>query len=176
MSTPVPPPGAADPQGSRPAPEPAPAGPGGTPDVVSPPLRIEAPSPDVVIPGAATGLPGEHRGGFTTPPTAPVELAAFVPRGPDEDEDAAPRRGTASIPVTTSATWNPGAYALLFAITGLVASFVVGWLFPLGILGVVFAAIALRRPSQRRRGAWALPLAILSLLYSAGWILFGLLA
>jgi hypothetical protein len=135
-----------------------------------PDIALEPVSPDVVLPSESAALPGAHRGGFTTPPTAPLELA-HVGHGEPAPEGT-PAAGTATLPVATSATWNPGAYALLFAIAGLAASLVVGWLFPLGIVGVVFAVIALRRPTQRRMGGWALALALVSLVYSAGWLAY----
>jgi hypothetical protein len=158
---------------TAPKPATAPASGAATTSAASP-LRIQAQiepaSPDVVVPSSTAGLPGAHRGGFATPPTAPVELAQLVPV--EAPREFVPTTGTATLPVATSASWNPGTYALLFAITGLTASFVVGWLFPLAIIGVVFAVIALRRPSQRRRGAWALALALLALIYSAGWLVY----
>ncbi|WP_460774500.1 hypothetical protein [Microbacterium sp. GXF7504] len=143
---------------------PAPAG--ASPRVVA---SIEPASPDVVVPGESVALPGAHRGGFTTPPTAPVDIA--LPQ-PVEPAEFVPTAGTATIPVTTSATWNPGPYALLFAITALAVSLIVGWLFPLGVVAIVFAVIALRRKGQRRMGAWALGLALLSLAYSAIWLVY----
>lgn len=178
MSGPVPPGGSPDPRQSRPVPDIAfdpvelPVGPA----ALEPPAplprieaRVEPPSPDVVLPGVAATLPGAHRGGFATPPTAPVDLP--LPE-PVEPVGFVPAAGTVTLPVSTSASWNPGSYALLFSICGLVASLVVGWLFPLGIIGIVFAGIALRRPGQRRRGAWGLALGLMSLAYSAGWLVY----
>ena len=52
-------------------------------------------------------------------------------------------------------------------------SLFVGWGFPIGLVGVVSAILALRRPLESRAVAvWALVLGIVSVLYSAGWLLF----
>ena len=75
-------------------------------------------------------------------------------------EPAAPRRGLA-------------AWALAFSIGGLVFSLFVGWGFPIGLVGIVSAILALRRPLESRAVAvWALVLGIVSVLFSAGWLLF----
>ena len=140
-----------DPQAARPVPE----------------IAVEPAPPEVLIAGETTVLPGAHRGGFTRPPTAPVDVA--IPHPVELEEEFTPT-GTATLPVTVAATWNAGPYALLFAITGLAVSLLVGWLFPVGIVAIVLAVIALRRPDQRRMGAWALGLAITSLVYSAIWL------
>jgi hypothetical protein len=65
--------------------------------------------------------------------------------------------------------------ALVLAIAGLVASLFVGWAAPVGLAAVVAAVVALRRPVESRAMAWwALALAVLSLVYSAGWLLWSL--
>lgn len=60
-----------------------------------------------------------------------------------------------------------------FAIVGLIASFVVGWAFPLGIVGLVCGVRSLRRGTESRAVAvWAIALAVLSVLYSVGWLVW----
>ena len=108
-----------------------------------------------------------HRGGFERWPTAPVGITP-IPSAPDLDapvqwaavEPTAPPRGMA-------------AWALGFSIAALVVSLFVGWGFPIGLVAIVTAIIALRRPLESRAVAvWALVLATVSVLYSAGWLLF----
>ena len=111
------------------------------------------------------------RGGFQRLPTAPVDLRfETAPAEPGTEdapvaqwlmpEPAPPRRGLA-------------AWALVFSIGGLVASLFVGWGFPIGLVGVISAILALRRPLESRAVAiWALVLGIISVLFSAGWLLF----
>jgi len=94
--------------------------------------------------------------------TAQLEMAAFgdhlVPYVPPVPK--APR------PV---APWALGA-----AILALVSSFFWGWLLPLSIVAVVLAITSLRRPQDARHTAvWALALAILSGVFSAGWLVWG---
>lgn len=128
---------------------------------------VEPPSEDVAPVAAESALPGHHRGGFERWPTAPVGVTPTV-SAPDLDapvlwapaEPAAPARGMA-------------AWALGFAITGLVVAMFVGWGFPLGLVAIVTAIVALRRPLESRQIAvWALVLGVVSLAYSAGWILY----
>ena len=83
-------------------------------------------------------------------------------------------------PTSPELAWAPPAprrppalagWALTVAITGLIVSLVVGWGFPVGIIAVITAIAALRRPGRRRQAAaWALALGVLSILYSALWI------
>jgi hypothetical protein len=62
-------------------------------------------------------------------------------------------------------------WTLAAAILGLTAALFVGWGFPLGVVAVVAAGMALRRAGESRQIAgWALALGILSLIYSAIWI------
>ncbi|GAA5038138.1 hypothetical protein ACFQRL_01300 [Microbacterium fluvii] len=130
---------------------------------------IDAASPDIVL-GAETRLPGAHSGGFSRLPTGPVDISE--PTGPTLDlppdaelrwympDPAPPRRGMAG-------------WALGFSIVGLAVSLFVGWGFPIGIAGIVSAIIALRRPLEPRGVAiWAIVLGTLSILYSAGWLLW----
>ncbi|MDN8548988.1 hypothetical protein PUW81_007700 [Microbacterium sp. NM3R9] len=85
-------------------------------------------------------------------------------------------------PVLPRVEWAPepqvlprsGGWALALAIVGLGLSLLVGWAFPLGIAAVVLAILALRRPWESRAvGVWALCLGALSLVYSAGWLVWG---
>ncbi|MFT4212333.1 MAG: hypothetical protein QM626_10735 [Microbacterium sp.] len=130
--------------------------------------RLEPPSPEVALPAAATVLPGEHRGGFTTPPTAPIDMAALEAHAWEPDAGAPAAVAEPAVP------WRPGVYALVFAISGLAASIVVGWAFPLGVIGVVLGVVAARRRDQRSSGIWAIVLAAASLVYSAGWLVYAL--
>lgn len=67
-------------------------------------------------------------------------------------------------------------WALGIALIGLVGSFFVGWGFPVGLAAIVVAVIALRRPWESRSVAvWALVLGVLSVVYSAGWLVYAAL-
>jgi len=131
---------------------------------------VEEPSTDVVRPNAESALPGAHRGGFLRLPTAPVAITTeWAPALPGEEGLASeqwdmsqppPRRGLA-------------AWALGFSIVGLAFSLFVGGGFPIGVVGVIAAILALRRPLESRAVAvWALVLGAVSILYSAGWLLY----
>jgi len=62
---------------------------------------------------------------------------------------------------------------LTVALLALVVAMFVGWGFPIGLVAIITAIIALRRPLESRTAAvWALVLGAVSLLYSAGWLLF----
>ncbi len=115
-------------------------------------------------------LPGAHRGGFSRLPTGPVGITMeSAPAEPGTEtldvrwampEPAAPQRGISG-------------WALAFSILGLAVSLFVGWGFPLGVAGIVAGILALRRPVESRAVAvWAIALGALSILYSAGWLLF----
>lgn len=195
MSTPAEPPEPSEPEPSEP--EPGQDTPGTEPEAESeppvppvtpipplpppppPPLTknaplnpaVEPPSPDVQL-ADETALPGVHRGGFLRLPTAPVAmLTQSAPTEPGGAED-------------DSAQWQPSLspaparrrlanWALAFSIVGLLGSFFVGWGVPLGLVGIVVAIIALRRQLESREVAvWALVLGIVSVVYSAGWLLF----
>jgi len=146
----------------------------GAPVVPAPaPPVTPAPTPPVPAAGeAAPVLPGAHRGGFQRLPTEPVAITSeSAPHDPDGEqpqpvmqwimpEPAQPARGLAG-------------WALAFAILALVASLFVGWGFPLGIVAIVAAIMALRRPIESRAVAvWAIVLGAVSILYSAGWLVF----
>ncbi|WP_345801587.1 hypothetical protein AAIB33_00365 [Microbacterium sp. AZCO] len=140
----------------------------GTPTAPGTPLGPATPELGPV--SSESVLPGGHRGGFQRLPTGPVEITSqSAPAEPDGEqpeilwampEPQAPQRGV-------------GAWALVFSILGLVVSLFVGWGFPLGLAGIVAGILALRRPLESRAVAvWAIALGGLSLLYSAGWLLF----
>lgn len=135
-----------------------------------PPPAVEPPSPDVAPVGAESSLPGAHRGGFERWPTAPigVEQTAGPVDAPDTGvlvqwapaEPRAPYRGLAG-------------WALAFAVVALAVSTLVGWGFPIGLIAIVTALVAFRRPLESRGMAtWALVLGLVSLIYSAGWLWF----
>lgn len=127
--------------------------------------QIEAPTTEVEASASTSALPGEHRGGFARLPTAPVGIAEelALPSPTVEwliPEPARPYRGIAG-------------WALAFSVIGLAASLFVGWGFPLGLVGVVSAIIALFRPLESRPIAiWALVMGSVSVLFSAGWLLW----
>lgn len=140
-----------------------------TPAPAPVPVRavVEPASPDVAPVEAESALPGRHRGGFERWPTAPIGVPP-ISTAPDLDaplqwapiEPAGPSRGMA-------------AWALGFAIVALVVAMFVGWGFPIGLVAIVTAIIALRRPLESRAMAvWALVLGAVSLGYSAGWLIF----
>ena len=174
--------GAADPAAAAPAsaehvapasPDPAPA-PSRSPEPGAPAPRlpvpaVEEPSADVVRPDAESALPGAHRGGFFRLPTAPVAITIErAPALPGEEGLASERWDMAQPPPRRGL----GAWALGFSIVGLVFSLFVGWGFPIGVVGVVAAILALRRPLESRAVAvWALVLGAASILYSAAWLL-----
>ncbi|MFS0712864.1 hypothetical protein ABC195_03210 [Microbacterium sp. 2P01SA-2] len=130
---------------------------------------VEAPSGDVAAAPEAVPLPGGHRGGFQREFTQPTPLQ-FVPEADRQPEPvtAEPRLEWAPAPEILP---RSGVWALALAIVALALSLFVGWAFPLGVAAVVMAVRALRRPWESRTVAvWALGLAALSILYSAGWL------
>ena len=129
---------------------------------------VEEPSTDVVTPNAESVLPGAHRGGFSRLPTAPVAITTEqAPALPGEEGLASEQWEMTQPPLRRGL----GAWALGFSVVGLVVSLFVGWGFPIGVVGVVAAILALRRPLESRAVAvWALVLGGLSILYSAGWL------
>ncbi len=112
------------------------------------------PSPEGAGTGEDAATPDGDTGEIELPPGAePVEVRALV----------AERARLAS-------------WALGIALVGLAASFFVGWGFPLGLAAIVVATIALRRPWESRSVAvWALALGVLSVVYSAGWLVYAAL-
>lgn len=154
------------------------------PDADTPPI-LKPPTPEArrasadTSPGSASGsvpgegladapraaaLPGAHQGGFQRALTAPTEITEST----HLEQPVSPPVQWAPAPdvLPRSATW-----ALGLAIVALALSLVVGWAFPLGLVAIVLAILALRRPWERRATAvWALALAGLSVLYSAGWL------
>ncbi len=139
-----------------------------------PPTASVAPSVSPVVPtsvvGAAAG-PAEAgaalESGMATPSVTDVEDARFDASA--AETDAAPELAWA--PPAPRQPPALAGWALAVAIVGLLVSLVVGWGFPVGIIAIVTAIAALRRPDSRRQAAgWALALGILSVLYSALWI------
>lgn len=122
--------------------------------------HLEPPSEDVAVADSAA-LPGAHRGGFQRGFTEPVPITASV----HTEVAWAPE------PEADTALPRIAAWALTFSILGLIVSLLVGWGFPIGLVGVALAIVALRRPWESRGVAvWALCLSILSIMYSAGWL------
>ncbi len=123
-------------------------------------------SADVDSRADTSRLPGQHRGGFSRLPTAPV--AVTVPSGPEPDAEARWDQTPQAGPQRGLAVW-----ALMFAVLGLAVSMFVGWGFPIGLVGVASGILALRRPTENRALAgWAVVLGTASLIYSAGWLWF----
>jgi hypothetical protein len=150
-----------DPQtpGASPAEAPYPA-----PPVPVVPALVR-PSTDVAPVPAASRIPGAPAPGYGRLPTAPVATAAY---GPSENDTG---EWTAVEPVAPRPVVGP--WALGLAIVALAASLVVGWMLPLGLVAIIVAIVALRRPVERRGvGVWALVLGAVSVLYSAGWLLW----
>ena len=108
-----------------------------------------------------TRLPGDDPTSAPDEPgPGPMSVPAREPQPWPEASPDGPPRGLAGT-------------ALAFALLGLGASFVVGWAIPVGIAAIVMAIVALRRPIESRAVAgWALALAILSVAYSAGWLVW----
>ncbi|MGP3535713.1 hypothetical protein ACTU3I_13025 [Microbacterium sp. RD1] len=133
------------------------------PPRAAPRPSIEPPSDDVERAAATSRVPGSPHDGFRQLPTAPVIVSV---QGPVEGEhvewEPAPAR-RASI----------GPWALGLAIAALAGSLLVGWMLPLGVAAVIAAIVTLRRAGESRAvGVWSLVLAALSLVYSAGWLLW----
>lgn len=133
---------------------------------------VEPVSPDVDLAQDASPLPGAHRGGFSRLPTAPVavtvESAPSEPGG-DFSPDATAWPGDEGDGIQRGLS----GWALAFAIIGIVVALFVGWGFPIGIVAVVTGIIALRRPLESRAIAvWAIVVGGVSILYSAGWLLY----
>ncbi len=156
-----------------PARPPVPPLPPGIPPAVS--AVVEPPSPDVALADEASPLPGAHRGGFHRLPTAPVGITEQIaPREPGTESGPTPTV-TAQWLMTSPAPPRRGlaAWALVFALLGLVVSLFVGFGFPLGLVAIVAGLLALRRALESTALAWwAIGLGALSLVYSGGWLYF----
>lgn len=145
------------------------------PPVASPAApSTEPPSPDVTIADEASPLPGVHRGGFLRLPTAPVSVTTqSAPAEPGTEEEPLPPTAQWLMPAQPAPQRGLAAWALAFSVGGLLVSLFVGWGFPIGLVGVVSAILALRRPLESRAVAvWALAIGAVSILYSAGWLWF----
>lgn len=149
------------------APPPAPTRTPAAPDAV-----VEGPSPDVALAEEASPLPGAHRGGFRRLPTAPIPVTVqSAPVEPGTEEEAPSAQWLAS--GEPAMHRGLAGWALAFAIVGLVVSLFVGWGFPIGLVAVISAILALRRPLESRAmGVWAIAIGVVSILYSAGWLLY----
>ncbi|MFD4959500.1 hypothetical protein [Microbacterium sp. NPDC058389] len=137
--------------------------------------QVEPASPDIDIVPASSMLPGSHRGGFFRLPTAPV--AVTVQSAPTEPAgDLTPASAQWLAADEPQIHKGLAGWALAFAIIGLVVSLFVGWGFPIGLVAVVSALFALRRPLESRAVAvWAIVIGAMSILYSAGWLLYAAL-
>jgi len=137
--------------------------------------QVEAASPDIDIVAASSMLPGSHRGGFFRLPTAPV--AVTVQSAPAEPAgDLTPASAQWLAADAPQIHKGLAGWALAFAIIGLMVSLFVGWGFPIGLVAVVSAVFALRRPLENRAVAvWAIVIGAVSILYSAGWLLYAAL-
>lgn len=130
--------------------------------------RVEPPSDDVLAPTPAADLPGAHRGGFSRAPTAPIDVREQIA---GHEEIAAT---TATLPTPAAgAPANFAALSLGFAVVALIVAIVVGWGFPIGVGAVVLGVMSLRgRVESRPLAVWGVSLGALSLLYSAGWLVY----
>lgn len=132
------------------------------------PATVEPPTPEVDAAASPTPLPGVHRGGFSRLPTGPVTVTTTSASG-----DPEPGFALWTTPEPADAHRGLAGWALTFSIVGLGFAFFVGWGFPIGIVATASAAYALRRPMENRVVAWwALALGVLSLVYSAGWLIW----
>ncbi|WP_243075717.1 DUF4190 domain-containing protein [Microbacterium sp. SS28] len=152
----------------------APREPAGTPAPAEPSASAVtmAATPEVAPVDPESVLPGAHRGGFQRLPTAPLEItSATAPHDPDGEQPAPEMQWL--MPEPRQPARGMSGWALAFGILALFASLFVGWGFPLGIVAIVAAILALRRPLESRGVAvWAIVLGGVSILYSAGWLLF----
>jgi len=128
------------------------------------------PAPGTLDPAVNTPLPGAHRGGFTRAFTGPVGItieSAPIQPGSEDGIDYTPAEYVVPPPKHIYASW-----ALAFAIVGLAMALFIGWGFPLGVAAIVAAVIGLRRRENRSLCLWAIVLAGVSLVYSAGWLVW----
>ena len=113
-------------------------------------------------------------GSRSSPPTNAA--AAPHPAAPAPGTDRYVSMGRTAEPGTEPVVQYPSpqapprgfaAGALIFAILGLVVSLFVGWGFPLGMVAIALAIVALRRPFESRGLAvWAIMLGAVSIVYS----------
>lgn len=150
------------------------AAPGAPPPPVPPTPVVEGPSPEIALAQDASPLPGAHRGGFHRLPTAPVPLTVqSAPAEPGTEDEPPPVLWTGAEAEASGLHRGLAGWALAFAIVGLAVSLFVGWGFPIGIVAVVSAILALRRPLESRAVAvWAIAIGVVSIIYSAGWLLY----
>lgn len=144
------------------------------PPPVLPTPVVEGPSPEIALAQDASPLPGAHRGGFQRLPTAPVPVTVqSAPAEPGTEDEPPPLPWTGAEAEASGLHRGLAGWALAFAIVGLAISLFVGWGFPIGIVAVVSAILALRRPLESRAVAvWAIAIGTVSILYSAGWLLY----
>ena len=110
--------------------------------------------------------------GFSRFPTAPVEVPTTL-SGPDPSPDRPGWEPDAGPVETASFDRGFAGWALGFGIVGLAVSLFVGWGFVIGVVAIVSGIMALRHPRDSRRVAvWAIVLGAVSILYSAGWLLY----
>lgn len=128
---------------------------------------VEPPTPEIQWGGVSetnARLPGSRRE-YTKFPTAPVQMPELPGLHPDFEWTPSPD------PTPQHGFLSP--WALAFSAVSLVVSLFVGWGFPLALGGIVTGIIALRRPLENRPAAiWAIVLGGVSLLYSAGWLIW----
>ena len=167
---------AAESDPARPVPtESEPARPASTESEPARPVEaaVEPPSPDVTLADEASPLPGVHRGGFLRLPTAPIAVTSQSAPAEPGTEDDATQTAQWLMPTPDRPQRGLAGWALAASVIGLIASLFVGWGFPIGLVGVVSAILALRRPLESRPLAvWALVIGAVSVLYSAGWLLY----
>jgi len=159
--------GADEPAAREPARPPADSPEPAKPELVRPPT---APASGLTAAADATPLPGAHRGGFSRELTGPIGItieSAPIEPGTEDALDYTPAEWVAPEPRARFGGW-----ALAFAVLGLLVSFLVGWGFLLGLVAMVAGAMALRRGEPRAIAIWALAQAGLSILYSAGWLIW----
>lgn len=131
------------------------------------PYGVEPATSDVSPVTGDGQLPGVHRGGFARLPTEPIGITL---------QSAPAEPGTEPVVQYPSPQAPPRGFAagaLIFAILGLVVSLFVGWGFPLGMVAIALAIVALRRPFESRGLAvWAIMLGAVSIVYSIGWLAY----
>ncbi|HWT32664.1 MAG TPA: hypothetical protein VN107_02800 [Microbacterium sp.] len=93
--------------------------------------------------------------------------------GPADEQPLLPTTEPLEVHPPVAARARLAVWAVVIALLGLAVSFFVGWGFPLGLSAIVVAIVALRRPWESRAVAvWALVLGTLSVVYSAGWLIY----